>query len=277
MTNPVVLYGTQSNGETLPVQVDATGRLVAEGLQGPPGEPGQPGEPGPPGPNELLPYGEEGTVLTIVDGVPAWASPGPPPPSDLATLIDNYGADVPGAINYGLRNNDGSISPQTSDWDATMRALDCWTNPTSAERGLACNQKSGGNQDRLAMPFQLDLIGGFGMVLEIHCAAQIGQNNPPTADATFSITTTAENVIPISTTQSAAEWIWTTKATFSFLVNRADLGVCDFELEGIAPTSGFLYSVPYVSLQKYELVDATTYLKRAVLRQKLISDLLPNS
>ena len=34
MTDPVVLYGTQSNGETLPVQVDDTGRLVAEGLQG---------------------------------------------------------------------------------------------------------------------------------------------------------------------------------------------------------------------------------------------------
>jgi hypothetical protein len=32
MTNPVILLGTQSNGETLPVQVDATGRRVANGL-----------------------------------------------------------------------------------------------------------------------------------------------------------------------------------------------------------------------------------------------------
>jgi len=32
MTNPVILLGTQSNGETLPVQVDEFGRLVAEGL-----------------------------------------------------------------------------------------------------------------------------------------------------------------------------------------------------------------------------------------------------
>lgn len=52
MTNPVILYGTQSNGETLPVQVDETGRLVAEGLpgpEGPQGEQGPQGEPGPAG------------------------------------------------------------------------------------------------------------------------------------------------------------------------------------------------------------------------------------
>ena len=59
MTNPVVLYGTQSNGETLPVQVDATGRLVAEGLQGEPGEKGDKGDQGDPGPQG--PPGEPGT------------------------------------------------------------------------------------------------------------------------------------------------------------------------------------------------------------------------
>lgn len=50
MTDPVVLYGTQSNGDTLPVQVDATGRLVAEGLEGPQGPQGEQGPEGPPGP-----------------------------------------------------------------------------------------------------------------------------------------------------------------------------------------------------------------------------------
>ena len=51
MSNPVVLYGTQSNGETLPVQVDEFGRLVAEGLQGPPGAEGPPGSDGENGQN----------------------------------------------------------------------------------------------------------------------------------------------------------------------------------------------------------------------------------
>ena len=43
MTDPVILLGTQSNGETLPVQVDEFGRLVAEGLKGDPGDPGNDG------------------------------------------------------------------------------------------------------------------------------------------------------------------------------------------------------------------------------------------
>ena len=84
MTQPVILYGTQSNGETLPVQVDATGRLVAEGLTGPAGEKGdkgdqgEPGEPGPPGVVEWPPGANDGDVLTWIDGQPVWSSTGPP-------------------------------------------------------------------------------------------------------------------------------------------------------------------------------------------------------
>ena len=75
MTNPVVLYGTQSNGETLPVQVDATGRLVAEGLQGPEGPPGPIGPPGPDG-IVLPPDPYEGALLGWLDGGLAWVSSG---------------------------------------------------------------------------------------------------------------------------------------------------------------------------------------------------------
>ena len=42
-----ILYGTTSDGNTLPVQVDETGRLVAFGAQGPEGKPGPPGPEGP--------------------------------------------------------------------------------------------------------------------------------------------------------------------------------------------------------------------------------------
>lgn len=75
MTDPVILLGTQSNGETLPVQVDAFGRLVAEGLEGargPEGPQGPEGPEGPPGPGGLPEGGEEGQVLQIVNGVPTW-------------------------------------------------------------------------------------------------------------------------------------------------------------------------------------------------------------
>jgi len=87
-----ILYGTQSNGETLPVLVDQFGNLLAKGIDGAPGEPGSPGTPGepggigPPGPKGdpgegvPLPYGPDGAYLQIVNGVPAWTDdPGPGP------------------------------------------------------------------------------------------------------------------------------------------------------------------------------------------------------
>ena len=90
MTNPVVLYGTQSNGETLPVQVDAFGRLVAEGLQGPEGPPGPPGPDGPPGEIELPPDPYEGALLGWLNGGLAWIGtpPVPIPPGVFGPIID---------------------------------------------------------------------------------------------------------------------------------------------------------------------------------------------
>ena len=55
-----ILYGTQSNGETLPVQVNEYGQLVAQPL---PGTQGPPGEQGPQGPTgEQGPQGPPGQV-----------------------------------------------------------------------------------------------------------------------------------------------------------------------------------------------------------------------
>jgi transglutaminase-like putative cysteine protease len=69
--------------------VDAFGRLVAEGLAGSEGPEGPAGPEGPRGPagqdgeGVPTPYGQDGTVLTIVDGSPQWATPAGPPPSIL--------------------------------------------------------------------------------------------------------------------------------------------------------------------------------------------------
>lgn len=73
MTDPVVLLGTQSNGETLPVQVNEYGQLVAEGLQG------VPGPPGPPGVGELPPDPYEGALLGWLNGELSWVSGGVTP------------------------------------------------------------------------------------------------------------------------------------------------------------------------------------------------------
>ena len=91
MTNPVILLGTQSNGETLPVQVDAFGRLVAEGLEGPPGPAGPEGPEGPPGGLDLPPDPYEGALLGWLNGELAWVgSPPVPIPDDVFGPIISY-------------------------------------------------------------------------------------------------------------------------------------------------------------------------------------------
>jgi len=61
-----ILYGTQSNGETLPVLVDQFGNLLAKGIDGPPGPEGPPGLP------QLPPDPLEGSLLGWQDGELAW-------------------------------------------------------------------------------------------------------------------------------------------------------------------------------------------------------------
>ena len=84
MTDPVILLGTQSNGETLPVQVDGFGRLVAEGLQGPEGPEGPQGPQGPEGPPgpggiQLPPDPYEGALLGWLNDGLAWIGNAPIP------------------------------------------------------------------------------------------------------------------------------------------------------------------------------------------------------
>lgn len=55
-----ILYGTQSNGETLPVLVDQFGNLIAKGIEGPPGE------------IDLPPDPYEGALLGWKNGELAW-------------------------------------------------------------------------------------------------------------------------------------------------------------------------------------------------------------
>ena len=90
MTDPVILLGTQSNGETLPVQVDGFGRLVAEGLQGPEGPEGPQGPPGPEGPSFVLPPDPyEGALLGWLNNELAWVGtpPVPIPPGVFGPIV----------------------------------------------------------------------------------------------------------------------------------------------------------------------------------------------
>lgn len=68
-----ILYGTQSNGETLPVLVDQFGNLLAKGIEGPPGPEG------PPGVGELPPGATDGALLGWQDGELVWITEPLPP------------------------------------------------------------------------------------------------------------------------------------------------------------------------------------------------------
>jgi hypothetical protein len=64
-----ILFGTTAEGETLPVEVNEFGQLVAEGLPGPPGADGAPGI------GELPPDPVEGDTLIWQDGQLVWKTP----------------------------------------------------------------------------------------------------------------------------------------------------------------------------------------------------------
>ena len=133
-----ILYGTQSNGETLPVLVDQFGNLLAKGIEGQPGQPGQPGTPGepggegPPGPKGdpgegvPLPYGGEGSSLIIANGEPAWSYP-PEPPS---LMIWTNSAD-----STATDDNNGLISP--ADNAEYAKSLPSWLS-TETESLAGC-------------------------------------------------------------------------------------------------------------------------------------------
>lgn len=144
MTNPVVLLGTQSNGETLPVQVDATGRLVAEGLQGPEGPPG------PPGVGELPPDPFEGALLGWINGELAWVNSsipiapgvfGPISAWDPINGILTVEGEIPDNVGPGVyvyqSANDGVLFTQGFDTSAV------WSNNTTAAYGNGASLNPG--------------------------------------------------------------------------------------------------------------------------------------
>lgn len=77
-----ILFGTTADGETLPVEVNEFGQLIAEGLDGPPGPPG------PPGIGQLPPDPFEGALLGWEDGQLAWVGGSVPlPPGTFGPIV----------------------------------------------------------------------------------------------------------------------------------------------------------------------------------------------
>ena len=75
-----ILYGTTSEGETLPVLVDQFGNLLAKGIEGPQGPEG------PPGIGQLPPGATDGALLGWQDGELVWITE-PLPPISVSGFI----------------------------------------------------------------------------------------------------------------------------------------------------------------------------------------------
>ena len=174
-----ILYGTQSNGETLPVLVDQFGNLLAKGIDGTPGQPGEqgpqgePGGEGPPGPKGdpgvglPLPYGEEGSYLGIIDGVPQWNVPVPPgpDPEPEPDLVNTNVFDL-----YQLQTDAGTpIDPP--DKLAWLQSQPSWT----AEESFLVSGAAyflGSNNYETKPPDEFKLKNAYGKILTIRYEAR---------------------------------------------------------------------------------------------------------
>ena len=289
MTNPVILLGTQSNGETLPVQVDDTGRLVAEGLEGPPGPQGDAftyedftpeqleglqGPPGPPGPDDLKPYGPEYSYLIIQNGKPTWVSDGsepePPEPTDPVMLIDKRDQPPSNVVDFGPYSDEGYYTDTPSTWDAFARGLDVWQTPEAKTAGIGGQGENGNN---LAMPYTFNLTGGFDKVLELDISWHVGCL--PSAvglwlsEVRLKVTTDNQDLTTIQNTFSheLPQEDHRILSTASFFLRRDSIGYADFtvSLTRSAPDYTFIYGG---WIQRWRLIDPGTYLLKKQLERR---------
>lgn len=288
MTNPVVLLGTQSNGETLPVQVDATGRLVAEGLEGPPGEKGDAftyedftaeqleglqGPPGPSGPDDLKPYGPENSYLIIQNGKPTWVAdgsePAPPGPVDPVMLIDKRDEPVSGVTDLGAYADSGFYLEPLETWDAYARTLPTWETPQAKRAGIGGLNQTNGN---LVIPFTFNLTAGLGMVLEIdmvhHVTCQPGNLNSFTSEHYIQCSTEEDKLQIISNTFKSscpAEESWFLN-TASFFVQRDSIGLVDFRFSASSSWPDYT-DINGIWVQRWRFVDPGAFLLQRQLNR----------
>ena len=201
-----ILSGTTADGQTLPVLVDQFGNLLAKGIKGDPGndgqdgakgEPGAVGEPGPKGDTGVglpLPYGEDGSYLTLIEGEPAWTDvpgPDPEPPSDHVEWT-NY-------ETMGVLYSVDGLVVHPSDPIAYGKAQPCWLDNTYQQKigwNLGLNGLGDANTDNLLkLAFDDSTFGKILRVLiELDMQMSVG-GFPGSLDVSFTSHTDNVNVI----------------------------------------------------------------------------------
>ena len=293
MTDPVILLGTQANGETLPVQVNEFGQLVAQGLDGAKGEPGDPGEPGEkgePGPKGdpgqdgepgkdgvdgadgagvPTPYGPEGSWLAISEGVPSWvesSGPGPgpdPEPEPQATITlrdDTPYIKTSGSDKFCLYDNAQNSLDRTTELDEWMRLFDTWDNPGQQKWTGLCRKSPA---YRFTTQYKFDVAEAADKLIVLHVLISIGPafGQGESGTTTWNMTNDSDKLMGVNTSTNVS-WYYENQVwkynQFTWLCTRPDIGEVTFTMQDS-------FSAPQytgVALQKYELIDASTYLFR---------------
>jgi hypothetical protein len=140
-----ILYGTTADGDSLPVEVNEFGQLIAQGLQG------QEGPPGPPGVGELPPDPFEGAILGWKDNTLSWLGGVAPLPEGTYGPILSYengvltleeDVSLPYLASIYLSDVSGGVvvwsalsAPISSVLDASFNKSQVWTNGVSPSAG----------------------------------------------------------------------------------------------------------------------------------------------
>lgn len=221
--------------------------------------------------------GEEGQVLSIMNGEPTWVffePPEPPPPAEALVLTDQRGTTPPGLADFGMYNGSTVFTVPSEPWDDYIRTLSTWGSTKTARTGLGAVQSQSGNIPSMVLPFQLELFGGTGKVIEIGFCSMFGQYSDNTAHQRVVLTCDNANVVPI-VNEATEPGFHGVKSVFSFLLNRPDLGPVNFELKSDFTDTGIGQKVEWSVLQYFQYVDSADYLRK-LLRQKAIQDAVSN-
>jgi len=163
------------------------------------------------------PYGPEGSVLTILNGQPAWVLP----PVESSILSLSF------ASPWVYQDANGNTITTPDNWETLVQATGNWGDPLgSALDGWAQNTLCASE----CREFNVDIQNAFGMVLTIWIKSTLTPThnfNPGPWSST--LTSSNQNIIPI---QNTFEFAGSTPdglgkvgpygGAYSFLINRDD-------------------------------------------------------
>lgn len=254
-----ILLGTQSNGETLPVQVNEFGQLVAKGIDGLQGEPGEKGEqgdpglqgdPGPAGAGVPQPYGAEGTYLRIQSGVPAWLE-GPPMPLDPAVFLTDNIDPTRGEYRRYIDDTGSSDSPK-SGYDEWIKGQSYFDSPGAFGQGLGVANNISDDW------YEFNIQGAAGKILQVSISYFMSFS---ASGATVEIELKSGDpaLVGIKSTFNDRESSGTVKMKldFTYLVSSDEINNARLTFKSRTNYGGDLEN--YALLQSYQLIDPAAY------------------